>query len=94
MVGDAVLFDQGDEVLRGVAGERGASEVRVFREVVFGRGVEVGEVGAASAGDENFGAGAVGVVEDEGAAVALAGFDGGHEAGGAGAEDDDVVGAG
>jgi len=93
VVADAVLFDERDEVLRGVAGERGAGEVRVFGEEVFGGGVEVGEVGAASAGDEDFFAGTVGVVEDEGAAAALAGFDGGHEAGGSGTEDDYVVSA-
>jgi hypothetical protein len=52
--------------------------------------VEVGEVAAASAGDEYFLAGAVGVVEDEGAAVSAASFDGGHEAGGTGSEDEDV----
>ncbi len=93
VVGDAVLLDERDEVLRGIAREGRTGEVRVFGEIVFGRGVEVGEVGAASAGDEDLGAGTVGVVEDEGAAVAFGGFDGGHEAGGAGSEDDDVVGA-
>jgi hypothetical protein len=90
VVGDAVLLDQGEEVLRGVAGERGLGEVRVGGEEVFRRGVEVGEVAAASAGDEDFLAGTVGVVEDEGAAAAAAGFDGAHEACGSGSEDEDV----
>jgi hypothetical protein len=90
VVGDAVLFDERDEVLRGVTGERGAGEVGVLREEVFGGGVEVGEVAAASAGDEDLFAESVGVVEEEGAAAALAGCDGGHEAGGSRAEDDYV----
>ena len=59
-------------------------------EEVFGAAVDVGEVAAASAGDEDFLAGAFGVVEEEDAAAAAAGFDGAHEAGGAGAEDEDV----
>jgi hypothetical protein len=51
VVGDGVFFDEGDEVARGVAGEGGLGEVGVGGEKVFGRGVEVGEVAAASAGD-------------------------------------------
>jgi hypothetical protein len=90
VVRDVVLLDEGEEVLRGVAREGGFGEVRVGGEKVFGAGVEVGEVAAASAGDEDFFAGAVCVVEDEGAAIAPASFDGGHEAGGACAEDEDV----
>ncbi len=35
VVGDAVLFDEGDEVLRGVAGQRGFAEVRVRRKGSF-----------------------------------------------------------
>ena len=92
VVGDAVLLDQGDEVGGRVAGERGLGEVGVGGEEVIGAGVEVGEVAAASAGDEDFFAGAVGVFEDEDAAAAAAGFDGAHEAGGAGSEDVDVEG--
>ena len=88
--GDVVGFNQGEEVLRGVAGERGAGEVGVGGEEVFRAGVEVGEVAAASAGDEDLLAGLVGVVEDEGAASAVGGVHGAEEAGGSGAEDQDV----
>ncbi len=49
VVGDTVLPDQGDEVGGGEAGERGFGEVGVLGEEVFGAGVEVGEVAAASA---------------------------------------------
>jgi hypothetical protein len=89
-----VPFDEGDEVLRRIAGEGGAGEVRVLGEVVFGSGVEVGEVGAAAAGDKDLGARFVGVVQDEGATAAFAGCDGSHEARGPCAEDEDVVSAG
>ncbi len=88
--GDAVMLDEGEEVLRGVAGEGGAGEVRIGGEEVFGLGVEVGEVGAAAAGDEDFAAGSVGVVKDEDLAAAAGGNGGAEEAGGSGAEDDDV----
>jgi hypothetical protein len=52
--------------------------------------VNIGEVAAASAGDEDLLAGLFGVVEEQDAASAAAGFDGAHEAGGARSEDDDV----
>jgi hypothetical protein len=54
--------------------------MRVGGEEVFGLAVEVGEIAAASAGDEDFFAEAVGVFEDGDAASALAGFNGAHEA--------------
>jgi hypothetical protein len=90
VVRDRVSFDEGDEVARGVAGECGLGEVGVGGEIVIGRGVEVGEVAAASAGDEDFLAGAVGLFEDESATAAASGFDGAHQARGACSEDEDV----
>jgi hypothetical protein len=53
--------------------------------------MEVGEVAAASAGDEDLFAGAIRVVEQGDAAAAFGGFDGAEEAGCAGSEDDGVV---
>ena len=41
--------------------------------------MEIGEVAAAAAGDEDFFADAVGVIEHEDAAATLAGSDGSHE---------------
>ncbi len=94
VVGNAVALDEGDEVLGDVAGEGGAGEVGVFGEEVFGGGAEIGEVGAASSGDEDLFADSVGVVEDEDAGVAVTGFDGAHEACGSGSEDGYVDGLG
>src|SRR3546814_3182224 len=42
--GDAVAVDQGDEVLRRVAAQRRHAEVRVGRQEIGRRGVQVGEV--------------------------------------------------
>jgi hypothetical protein len=87
---DAVVLDEVEEVGGGVAGERGFGEVGVLGEEIFRAAVEVGEVAASSAGDEDFFAGSVGVVEDGDAASSAAGFHGAHESGSACAEDKDV----
>jgi len=52
--------------------------------------MEVGEVAAASAGDEDLFAGTLCALEYSDAARAAAGFDRGHEACGSGAEDEDI----
>jgi hypothetical protein len=52
--------------------------------------VQVGEVAAASAGDEDLLARPLGALEDRDTASAAAGFDGGHEARSATAEDEDI----
>jgi hypothetical protein len=90
VVGDAVLLDQRDKVMRGEAGEGGPGEVGVGREEVLRRGVDVGEVAAAAAGDEDLFAGAVGVLQDEDAAATAACLDGAHEASGSGSQDEDI----
>ena len=59
-------------------------------EEVFGAGMEIGEVGAASSGDEDFFSRFVGVVDEEDAVSAMSGEGGAEEAGGTGSEDDDV----
>jgi len=76
VVGDAVLFDEGDEIGGSVAGQCGFGEVRVGGEKVFRLAVKVGEVAASAAGDQNFISQAVGMFEHGDAASALAGFDG------------------
>ncbi len=90
VIGNSMRFDETDEIGGRVAGERGFAEMGIGGEEVFGAAMEVGEVAAASAGDEDFLAGAFGVIEHGEAAPALAGFDGAHQAGGAGAENDGV----
>jgi hypothetical protein len=89
-----MFFHEGDEVIRRVSGQRGFCEVRIGGDEIFGHAMNVREVAATSAGDEDFFADAVGMIEKGDAASALAGFDGAHESGGACAEDEGVEGMG
>ena len=90
VVADAVLFDERDHVRGGETGECGAGEVRVRGEEVLRRAAEIGEVGAAAAGDEDFAPGTVGVVKQKDASTAAAGLHRAHHAGRAGTEDQDI----
>jgi hypothetical protein len=85
-----MLFDEGDEVRGRVAGEGGFGEVRIGGEEILRRAVKIGEVGAATAGDEDFAAEAIGAFEKSDATAAFAAFGGTEETGGAGAEDEDI----
>ena len=76
VVGDAMLFDEGEEVRGGVAGQGGLGKVGIGGEEILRLAMDVGEIAAASAGDEDFLADAVGVLQDRDAAAALARFDG------------------
>ncbi len=84
--GDAMFLDESEKVVRGETGEGGFGEVGIGGKEVFRRGVKVGEIAAASAGDEDFLANAVGMFDYCDAAAALACLDGAEEAGGTGAE--------
>jgi hypothetical protein len=64
--------------------------VRIFGEKVFRLGVEIREVAAAAAGDQDFFADFFGAFEEHDAATAFARFDGTHQTGCAAAEDDYV----
>ena len=90
VIPDAVLFHQGDEIGRRVAGQSGFGEVGIGGEEILRLAMDVGEVAAASAGDEDFLADAVGVFEDSNAAATLGGFEGAEEAGCAAADYQDV----
>jgi len=85
VVGDAMLFEECEEIGGSEAGQSRFGEVGIGGKEVVGSGVEIGEIAAASTGDENFLADAVGMFEDSDAATALGSFDGGEEAGGTGA---------
>ncbi len=91
VIKDFVFFDEGNEVGGRVAGQGGFGEVGILREEVFRLAMEIGEVAAASAGDEDFLADFFGAFEEEDAAAAFCGFGGAEEAGGAGAEYEKVV---
>jgi hypothetical protein len=91
VVGDTVLLDQRDDVRWREGRERRAAEVRVAGEVVFRRGVEVGEVAASAARDQDLASDAVVALNDQDAASALPRLDGAEQPRGAPADDDDVV---
>ena len=77
--GDGVTVDEVDEVLRGVAGEGGAAEAGIVGPEAVGVGMQIGEVAATAAGDEDLFAGLAGVIEHEDAAAAAGGGGGGHQ---------------
>ena len=90
VIRDAMLFDQGDEVSRGVTRQRRLRKMRIRREKILRLAINVGEVAAASTGDEDLLARAISVLQDCNTASALARFDGAHQSGGTGAENDRV----
>jgi len=86
VVGDAMFLDEGEKVHGGVAGEGRFGEVGIRGEEILRLAMNVCEIAAAAAGDEDFLADAVGVLEDGDAAAALARFDGAQQAGSAAAD--------
>jgi len=92
--GDAMFSDESKKIIGRETGEGGFGKVGIGGEEIFRCCVNVGEIAAAAAGDEDFFADAVGMFEDGDAAAAFAGFDGAEEAGGAGAQDQNVEGMG
>lgn len=90
VIGDTMLFDESDEICGGEAREGRFGKMRIGREEIFGRAIDVGEIAAASAGDEDFLAEAVGAFEDGDAAATLPCFDGAEKTGGTGTENDRV----
>ncbi len=91
VVGDAMFFDEAHEVGGSVAGERRFGEMRIGGKEILRAAVQVGEIAAAAAGDQDFLADSIGAFEHQNTPAALAGFNGTHQAGRAGSENDDVV---
>ena len=90
MPGDGVALDEVDEVAGRVTGQCRLHEVRVGGEVAVGGGVEVGEVAAPTARDEDFLARLVGVIDQQDALATLASHQRRHETRRAGTQDDDI----
>lgn len=61
--------------------------MRVLRDIVGRRRVDVGEVASAAARDENLATKFAGVIQQHDFQLAFAGFDGAHHSGTAGADD-------
>ena len=90
VIGDAVFLDQGDEILRGIAGQRRAAEMGIARQEAFRRAAQVGEVAAAAAGNDDLLARFVGMIDQQHLATPLAGPERAHQASGAGADNRDI----
>jgi hypothetical protein len=86
-----MLFDEGDEIGWRVTGERRFHEMRVGRQKIVSARMQVGEIAAASAGDQDLFANAVGMFQHPDPAATLAGLDGAYEAGGSRSENNCVV---
>jgi len=59
VVGDAMFLNENEKIVGRETGESGFDKVGVCGEEIFGRGVNVGEIAAATAGDKDFFADAV-----------------------------------
>ena len=88
--GNAMAVDEGDEIARGVAFQRGYAEARIVRQVVVGHSMQVGEVCAAAAGNADLFAGPLGAFDHQHSAAAPGCNAGAHQARGARADNDDV----
>jgi len=86
------LFDEGKKIAGCEAGESGSSEIGIGGVEILGCGVNVGEIAAATAGDEDFLADAVGVFDDGDATSAFASFESTEEARGTSAENQHIEG--
>lgn len=90
MVADSVFLDQGDDVCRCEAGERGFGEVRVFGEEIFRAAMDVGEVASAASGDQDLLADAFRMVQQDNAPATPTCFDCAHHAGRACSQNYDI----
>ena len=90
VIGDVVFMDEFNEMARRVERERGLGEVWVGGKKAARLAVNVGEVAAASAGDEDFTAGQAAVIEKGYAASTLAGHGCAHQARGSGSQNNYV----
>ena len=65
MPGDAVLIYKRDEIPLRVTCQGGFGEMRVLAQKVFGRAVDIGKVAPPPAGDADFLARCLGMIDDQ-----------------------------
>ena len=94
VVGNAVRLDERDKVRRRVARQGRATEIRLLGDVIVRRGVEVGEVAASAARNENLLADALGPLQHSDGPPPLPGRERAHQSGRARAEHEHVGGEG
>ena len=85
-----MLFDQCDEIRWRVPRQRGFCEVLVRRNEIFRLAINVGEITAPAAGDQDFLADAIGMLEHGDTTPSFAGLDCAEESSGSSAKDQRV----
>ena len=90
VIGDAVLFDQGDKVLRRVARQRRFREVGIRGNEILRLAIEIREITASAARNQDFLSGSFGVLQDRDAPAAFAGLDRAQQSRGACPDDQHV----
>ena len=91
VISDAVALDPRNKIRLAVAGQRGFTEKCELAEMKFSRrDLEIGEITAAAAGDENFLADSFAAFDYQDAPAAFARFNGAHQTGSAAAENNHV----
>ena len=90
MVTDLVFFDESDEIRRRVAGQGGLGEMRIRGNKIFRLAINVCEIAAPAAGNQNLFYDAIRPLQQCDAAATLAGYGGAEKSGGAGTEDHNV----
>ncbi len=90
VVRDVVALHQREEILRRIARQCAFAKMRVLRQVVLWRRIQVGEIAAATAGNPDFFRQLGGMIDQDDAFAALAGNCGAHHAGSAGTDHGDI----
>ncbi len=85
--GDAVFFDQRDEISRRVAAQRRFGEVRIGRDIAFRHRSDIGEIAAPAAGNQDLLPHFIGMIDDQYPRPGLPGGGGTHQPGPAAAQD-------
>ena len=91
VIRNVMLLHQRDKIGRRIAGQRGFCKVRICRNKVFRRAMEIGEVTASAAGNENFLALTLSTFEHGNAPSPAARFNRTHESGCSSAKNQGVV---
>ena len=86
-----MLLDQRDEVRRRIAGQCRLGKVRIGRDKVFCRAVDIGEIATPAAGNQNLFSQSLGMFKDRNPPAALARFDGAHQSRSAAAKNQRVI---
>ena len=85
-----MLLDQIYEVCGSASGEGGFTKVRILGDEIFRLAMNIGEVAAATTGNEYLLTDALSALQHRDPASALAGFDGAHQAGRACAQNNHI----